>query len=69
MSRFLNGHMVDTFADCGDMLATYPVVGIYRHAESYMGGKPGMFRVIVCIEGVDSFDAVMDDFGNLVRVQ
>lgn len=34
--------------------------------------KPGMYRVIVtgwAANFMDSFDAVVDDFGNLVKVQ
>lgn len=43
--------------------------GLYRH-DSLMA-RPGFYRVITGLHtfGLPSFDAVMDDFGNLVAVQ
>lgn len=46
----------------------YVLVAMYRWAEGYFQIKPGMYRVIVCLDSHTSYDAVCDDFGNLVRV-
>jgi hypothetical protein len=68
VSRYLNSTMVDTFMDCGSMFATYPLCALWRHGMTSADASRGVYYVVVCIDGVDSFDAVMDDFGNLVRV-
>jgi hypothetical protein len=56
----------------GASLFTYPVVGVYRHDR--LNKRPDRWSVVVCLcgfiaDGEICFDAVMDDFGNLVRVQ
>jgi hypothetical protein len=44
------------------------LIGVWRHDEMC---KPGLSRVVICgpisLPG-DCFDAVIDDFGNLVKV-
>ena len=59
MSRYL---------ECGAMFATYATVGLWRHGGIVGCDRRDVYNVVVCIDGVDSFCAVMDDFGNLVRV-
>ena len=31
--------------------------------------RPGTWRVVICWADADNYDAVVDDFGNLVRVR
>jgi hypothetical protein len=50
------------------MFATYATVGLWRHGGIVGCDRRDVYNVVVCIDGVDSFCAVMDDFGNLVRV-
>lgn len=42
------------------------LVGCWRH-ETIMC-RPGLWRVVVCCDEYRNYDAVVDDFGNLVRV-
>jgi hypothetical protein len=64
--------MREHFMTYGASMFTYPVVGVYRH-DPVMNGREGLYHVVICIEMIDwrerCFDAVVDDFGNLVRVQ
>lgn len=54
-----------------DHLATFPQIGIERHVQVLR--RPGCYRVIFCVdpEWVEPMvmHAVIDDFGDLVRVQ
>lgn len=49
-----------------------PTVVVYRHDELMCA--PGMYRVVICVDaqwahGGGCSDAVMDDFGDLQRVE
>jgi hypothetical protein len=63
--HFMAGHT-------GSVIFTYPVVGVYRH-DTLMCDDPRTYHVVICIDELivseRSFAAVVDDFGNLVRVQ
>lgn len=59
-----------SFIDCSLLIATYPLVGYWRHETALC--RPGLYRVVFCIDdawGSENADAVVDDFGNLVKVK
>lgn len=55
----------------GDFSSASILAGMYRHDELMC--MPGLWRVVLCCDdqwtrGTGCVDAVVDDFGNLVRV-
>lgn len=59
----------------GGLFACYPLVAVYRHDPVMRSrNRPHTYRVVICVDreliadDAACFDAVMDDFGNLVRV-
>jgi len=59
-------HFDPNSVDHSDMFASYILCGMWRHYDGMC--LPGTYRVVICLDGADHYDAVMDDFGNLVRV-
>lgn len=59
------------FWPSGSLLASlYTLCGIYRH-DPLMCDRPGVYRVVFCADQqwkLPHFNAVCDDFGNLVVV-
>lgn len=56
------------FGACGGALLYRPLIGIFRHCTAMC--RPGMWRVVTGMRefGLGHFDAVVDDFGTLVKV-
>lgn len=59
---------VQYWAETSAMSALRPLVGLWRHDP--IACKPGTYRVVFCDCGsfAGHHNAVMDDFGNLVKV-